>query len=104
MDSLRGRLAVGLSYEDYLAAVRRAKAAHSRIDVDRLQLGCVSVAGAPAERALNEYIGAVNTWGDCLAKASCDTESVEPELQRVWRRAAASLAAAQRGLRRISTG
>jgi hypothetical protein len=104
MDALRSRLAVGLSYEDYLAAVRGARAAHGRIAVDRLQFGCVLVVGAPAERALNRYIGAVNTWGDCLAEASCDPESVEPELQRAWRRAAASLAEARRGLRRISSG
>ncbi|HEX7060274.1 MAG TPA: hypothetical protein VF176_10535 [Solirubrobacterales bacterium] len=104
LDALRGRLAVGLSYQDYLTAVRGARATHGRIAADRLQFGCVSVVGAPAERALNRYIGAVNTWGDCLAEASCDPESVEPELQRAWRRAAASLAEAQRGLRRISSG
>jgi hypothetical protein len=104
MDTLRSRLAVGLGYEDYLAAVRSVRAAHSRIDVDRLQFGCVSLAGAPAERALNAYIGAVNTWGDCLAEASCAPESVEPRLQAAWRRAAASLASAERGLRRLAGG
>lgn len=101
MDALRSRLAVGLSYEDYLAAVRGAKAAYARVDVDRLELGCVALAGDPAERALNAYIGGVNYWGDCLAEAACSPESVEPALQRQWQRAAAWLAAAQHGLRRL---
>ncbi len=104
MDGLRSRLAVGLSYEEYLAEVRAVKAAHAGAPTGRLRFGCLTVAGAPAERALNEYIDAVNTWGDCLAVASCDPESVEPELQRTWQRAASQLSAAQQGLRRMSRG
>lgn len=104
MDALRSSLAVGLSYEEYLAAVRGVKAAQARIDARRLPFGCLSLAGAPAERALNEYIDAVNSWGDCLAEAGCDSETVEPDLQRTWQRASDHLAAAQKGLRRIAGG
>lgn len=104
MGTLRSRLAVGLSYEDYLDEVRGVKVAHARVAADRLRFGCLALAGAPAERALNEYVDAVNVWGDCLAAASCDPESVEPRLQRIWQRASDRLATAQAGLRRISSG
>jgi hypothetical protein len=104
MASLRSRLAVGLSYHEYLAEVRAVRAAHARIAARRLPLGCLSLAGAPAERALNDYIRAVNAWGDCLAVASCESETVEPELQRIWQRASGRLAEAEAGMRRISPG
>jgi hypothetical protein len=99
MDALRDGLAVGLSYEQYLAGVRRARAIHSRIDVERLSLGCLTLAGAPSERALNRYIEGVNLWGDCLASSSCDVGSVEPKLQRRWDIASDLLSTAQEGLR-----
>lgn len=104
MDRLRGSLAAGLTYEQYLGDVRRARAIHSRIDVDALQLGCLTLVGAPAERTLNRYVDAVNTWGDCLARPACESTSVEPRLQRTWQSASDSLTAAQSGLRRVAGG
>jgi hypothetical protein len=99
MDELRGKLAVGLSYGAYLHEVRAVQAAYDRVPAGRLELGCLVKVGAPAERALNRYIAAANTWGDCLTLASCDPESVEPKLQRKWALASARLSSAQRGLR-----
>jgi hypothetical protein len=95
MDALRKKLAVGLSYEGYLHDVREARFVNDRIRADRLAIGCLTTVGTPAERALNRYIGAANTWGDCLAAASCDTESIEPRLQRSWARASDLLTEAQ---------
>jgi hypothetical protein len=95
---LRTDLAAGLSYDQYLGELRGARAAYRRIRADRLQLGCLVVAGAPAERAVDRYIEAANAWGRCLATAVCETASVEPRLQREWARASKLLSAAQAGI------
>jgi len=99
MDDLRGKLAVGLSYGAYLHEVKAAQGTYDRVPVDRLQLGCLVKVGTPAERALNLYLDAANTWGECLTNASCDSESVEPKLQRSWALASDRLSLAQKGLR-----
>jgi hypothetical protein len=102
MDTLRRRLAAGLSYDRYLHEVRELKSVYSGIKADRVALGCLLTVGAPAERALNRYIAAANTWGDCLATVSCSTESVEPKLQNRWALASDLLSSAQKGLRGTS--
>jgi hypothetical protein len=100
MVKLRTDLARGLSYDDYLREVQRVRAVYARIDADKLTAGCLLASGGPAERALNLYIDATNTWGDCLATVSCNTRSVEPKLQRKWALAAHQITIAQQGLRR----
>jgi hypothetical protein len=100
MAKLRDELARGLSYDDYLAEVRSVRATYARIDAGKLSAGCLVASGGPAERAFNLYIGAANSWGDCLATVSCDTRSIEPKLQRKWALAAHQLSVAQQGLRR----
>ena len=100
MASLRADLARGLSYDDYLREVQRVRTLYSRIDAGKLSAGCLLASGGAAERALNLYIDATNTWGDCLATVSCNTRSVEPKLQRKWALAAHLVTTAQQGLRR----
>jgi hypothetical protein len=99
MDDLRGKLAGGLSYGAYLHGVRAAQDAYDRVPVDRLELSCLVKVGTPAERALNLYLAAANTWGGCLTSTSCDSEEVEPKLQRKWALASGRLSLAQKGLR-----
>lgn len=99
IDSLRKRLAVGLNYEDYLREVHRLELAYDEVPAGKLELGCLTTAGAPAERAMNRYREAANTWGDCLAQAACSSAEVEPKLQRRWALASDLLSVAQRGLR-----
>ncbi len=99
MNALRDRLAVGLNYEDYLHEVRALKDVYGRIPVDRLAIGCLAAAGSPGERALNRYLDAANTWGDCLATTSCQTESLAARLRHKWALASDLLSAAQQGLR-----
>ncbi len=101
MASLRDDLARGLSYDDYLHEVQRVRTVYARIDADKLTAGCLLASGGPAERALNLYIDATNTWGDCLATVSCNTRSIEPKLQRKWALAAHQVTSAQQGLRRV---
>lgn len=83
--ALRRELAVGLSYEQYAAAVADLRAGYGAIPVERLTLDCLSDAGTPAEEALNRYIDGANAWGECLADAACTTATIEPVLQRKWR-------------------
>lgn len=99
LDSLRRQLAVGLTYAEYLEEVRRLRRVYRDVPVEQLAVGCMVVAGTPSEQAFNRYIEAVNAWGECLATAGCETESVEPELQRDWELASERLSAAQAGLR-----
>lgn len=98
MDALRENLAVGLSYEDYLGELGEARKAYGRIRADRLPAGCLLLAAGAGERALNRYIDAANVWGDCLATATCETEAIEPRLQRRWALASDLLSSAQAGL------
>jgi hypothetical protein len=100
MAKLRDDLARGLSYDDYLREVQGVRSIYARIDVRKLTAGCLLASGGPAERALNLYIDATNTWGDCLATVSCNTRSIEPKLQRKWALAARQLATARKDLRR----
>jgi hypothetical protein len=98
-ESLDNLVAVGVDYESHLGAVNHIRAAYAAVEADRLPLLCLAEVAAPAERALNAYIDAANTWGECLADAACEDESVEPELKRLWARARNQIASAQRGLR-----
>jgi hypothetical protein len=98
LNALRTDLAVGLSYDQYLGELRGTRVAYRRVRADRLQLGCLVAAGAPAERALNRYVEAANAWGGCLATAACETSSIEPRLQREWARASKLLSAARAGI------
>jgi hypothetical protein len=82
---LRGSLALGLSYEQYVAALSGVRAAYGRVPVQQLTLDCLSSDGTPAEQALNRYIDAANAWGECLSEAGCDTSSIEAGLQKRWR-------------------
>lgn len=101
IESLANAVAVGLDYEDYLAAVNRVRATYADVPAKSLSLPCLTLAAGPAERALNLYITAANTWGDCLATPSCNPASVEPKLQRRWETAGDMISTAQRGLRSL---
>lgn len=98
MNALRRKLAVGLTYGQYLRELQGARRAYEAIPADRVRLGCLLVAGTPAERALDLYIASANSWGECLATVACGADSVEPELQRSWARASRLLSAARAAL------
>lgn len=101
MESLNNSLAVGLSYDAYLSAVNHVRSAYAPIEADRIPLLCLTQVAGLAEKALNTYIDGANAWGDCLASASCDSESIEPGLQRRWATASAALSAAQENLQNL---
>lgn len=95
MDTLRKRLEVGLTYEEYSAAIGKVRAIYDGIPAARLKIECLATTGAATERALNEYIDAANAWGECLAEAGCNGTQIAPRLQKEWRVAAHFLLAAQ---------
>jgi hypothetical protein len=98
MDSLRRRLAVGLTYDQYVAEVRGIRSTYEKIPIDGVEIDCLAAVGTPAEKAFNRYIEAANDWGECVSEAGCSSETVEPVLQRGWRIASHSLSAADEGL------
>jgi hypothetical protein len=104
MDSLRRRLAVGLAYEQYVQEVEGIRASYRRIPTDELAIGCLNDVGTPGERGFNVYIDAGNAWGECVGEAGCGSATVEPLLQRKWRRASGFLSEAHRGLRQLGAG
>jgi hypothetical protein len=98
MDSLRRRLAVGLTFEQYLAEVRGIRSTYRKIPIGRVEIDCLAAVGTPAEKAFNRYIEAVNDWGECVSESGCSSETVEPVLQRRWRIASHFLSEADAGL------
>lgn len=98
MDSLRRRLAVGVTFDQYVAEVRGIRSTYRRIPVERVEIDCLSTVGTPAEKAFNRYIDAADDWGECVSEAGCSSEAVEPVLQRRWRIASHFLSEADAGL------
>lgn len=98
MDSLRRRLAVGLTYDQYVAEVRGIRSTYKKIPIDRVELTCVDTVGTPSEKAFNRYIDAANDWGNCVSEAGCSSATVEPVLQRRWRIASHFLSEADEAL------
>jgi hypothetical protein len=98
MDSLRRRLAVGLTYDQYVAEVRGIGSTYRKIPIDQVEIACLTAVGTPGEQAFNRYIEAANDWGDCVSEAGCSSATVEPVLQRRWRIASHFLSGADEGL------
>jgi hypothetical protein len=98
MDGLRRRLAVGVTYDQYVAEVRGIRSTYGKIPIDRVQIDCLSAVATPGEKAFNRYIEAANDWGECVSEAGCGSEAIEPVLQRRWRVASHFLTEAKDGL------
>lgn len=98
MDSLRRRLAVGVTFDQYLAEVRGIRSTYAKIPIDRVEIDCINTVGTPSEQAFNRYIEAANDWGECVSEAGCSSATVEPVLQRRWRIASHFLTEADEGL------
>lgn len=98
MDGLRRRLAVGVTYDQYVAEVRGIRSTYGEIPTDRLQIDCLAAVATPGEKAFNRYIEAANDWGECVSELGCGSEEIEPVLQRRWRIASHFLSEAQDGL------
>jgi hypothetical protein len=98
MDGLRRRLAVGVTYDQYVAEVRGIRSTYGEIPIEKLRIDCLNLVANPSEKAFNRYIEGANDWGECVSELGCGTESIEPVLQRRWRIASHFLSEAQDGL------
>jgi hypothetical protein len=98
MDGLRRRLAVGLTYDQYVAEVQGIRSTYGKIPIERLQIDCLAAVATPGEKAFNRYIEAANDWGECVSEAGCGSVEIEPVLQRRWRIASHYLTEAKDGL------
>lgn len=103
LDALRRRLAVGVTYEQYVEELHAVGDTYRKIPVQALAVDCLAAAGAPAERAFNRYIAAANRWGECVSESGCDSGRIEPLLQRRWKIASHQLSEAERGLAATGT-
>jgi hypothetical protein len=104
LQRLRTALVAGLAYEQYVAEVKRVRAAYDELPVDQLALGCLRAAGTSGEKALNRYIAAGNEWTDCVEVTSCEAASIEAPLQAMWKQASRYLSKAQRALSHQTSG
>jgi hypothetical protein len=102
MDSLRRRLAVGVTYDQYIDEIHGVRSTYRRVPAEELRIDCVGAVGVPAEKAFNRYIQAANAWGDCVSELGCGSAEIEPVLQQRWRAASHFLSEAQAGLRTAS--
>jgi hypothetical protein len=102
MDGLRRRLAVGVTYDQYVAEVRGIRSTYEEIPTPKLQIDCLTLVATPGEKAFNRYIEGVNDWGECVSEVGCATASIEPVLQRRWRVASHFLSEAEDGLDAIA--
>jgi len=102
MDGLRRRLAVGVTYDQYVNEVHAIHSTYKDVPVEDVEIDCLNAVGTPAEKAFNRYIEAANDWGECVSELGCGSATVEPILQRRWRIASHLLSEAEDGLRALS--
>jgi hypothetical protein len=102
MDGLRRRLAVGVTYDQYVNEVHAIHSTYKDVPVEDVEIDCLNAVGAPAEKAFDRYIEAANDWGECVSELGCGSATVEPILQRRWRIASHLLSEAEDGLRALS--
>jgi hypothetical protein len=102
MDGLRRRLAVGVTYDQYVAEVQGIRSTYRGLPIEDLRIDCLAAVGTPSEKAFNRYIEAANDWGECVSELGCGSGAIEPVLQRRWRIASHFLSEAQKGMREIA--
>lgn len=102
LDGLRRRLAVGVTYDQYVAEVRGIRSTYGEIPTKKLRFDCLTRVATPSEKAFNRYIEGANDWGECVSELGCGTATIEPVLQRRWRIASRFLTEARDGLSDIA--
>jgi len=96
LQRLRRRLVAGLTYDEYVGAVKALRSEYAAIPVDAVAPTCLLETGTPSERAFDVYLEAANRWGECLSQPGCDGSDVEAPLQAEWHLASRQLEALRR--------
>lgn len=98
---LDSRLNVGLTYPQYRDRLGDISVSYddavSVIEQGDVDGRCLTVA-IRGEKAFNLYIKAQNVWNRCIQNIGCSTDSIEPQLQRIWAKASKRVAQAWRNL------
>lgn len=92
------RLNVGMTFADYGGQVGDISVFYDKMPINRMDFECVSGPGVQAEKAFNSYQRAYNTWNDCIGDFDCDTDSINPELQKEWAKASRQITRARSAL------
>ncbi len=92
--SLDSRLSVGLTYADYSTRVGDVRVVYDRVPFGNINFSCLST-GVRAEKALNSYSDAYNTWNACFSDLYCSNDSIDSELQSDWSKAGRQLRSAR---------
>ena len=61
-----------------------------------------TIDGHSSQNAMNSYIKAQSTWNDCIGKFRCDTDSIDPELQKHRGDAGSDVASSERALTQLA--
>ena len=70
-----GRLSLGLNHTNYESYLVKAQIAYNQTPFKSAPITCVALIGVPAERALNDYIKANNSWSACLSRVALSAQS-----------------------------
>jgi hypothetical protein len=75
LTQIEGEMQVGVSFNDYRSLIGQAQVAYARVPWRRVSLSCLNEVGVPAERALNYYLRAFNSWAQCIRNLTLDCSS-----------------------------
>jgi hypothetical protein len=70
-----GRLTIGLNHASYANYLAKAQIAYNQTPFKSAPISCVALIGVPAERALNDYVKANNSWAACLSRVALSTKT-----------------------------
>jgi len=98
LQELDSRLSVGLTYQEFSTQVGNARVAYDQVPTGRLALDCLTGVAVHLEDAMNSYAKSESLWSNCIDDFSCDTDSIEPDLQAKWADATGAITKAKSGL------
>jgi hypothetical protein len=101
LGQLNSRLSIGLNYNEYGNRVADVRVAYDDVgfgDTDTQDLNCLTTVGLPAEKALNIYASAYNTWNKCFESFSCNNDDIDGTLQKRWAKATIHVEQAKSGM------
>jgi len=102
LQELNSRLSVGLVQADYNKELGDIRVVYDRLPIEDLSPGCIRRVGIPAENAFNSYVQANNLWSDCIQDFGCDTDSIDPKLQKKWSKSTTLIEKAEDGLEALA--
>lgn len=96
LTTVEANVQIGVNISRYRALLTTAQVAYNQDPARGESVECLNAVGVPDEKALNDYIRALNSWSQCLAKSltsNClSSGSVADRFeQRQWADASAQL-------------